>query len=212
MNVKATKPLLTPTQRKAFARQIARLREELEDLQDSLTRAKRARGISESRLIRTRKSKRSSASNRTRQFDMGLFVPAKQRKHRNARPSLHRKRWARADGRLLRLVVDEGASDLHISVGAPPAVRLNGRLVKLELRPLAAEDTETLARAITSEANLQRVNEQGSVDFGFSFRDADRFRVSVYRERAISRSPSARAAEDDDARGNRHAAGRPPAS
>ena len=84
---------------------------------------------------------------------------------------------------LLRLVVDEGASDLHLSVGAPPAVRLNGRLLKLEVRPLTPEDTETLARAITSEANLQRVNQDGSVDFGFSFRDADRFRVSVYRER-----------------------------
>ena len=84
---------------------------------------------------------------------------------------------------LLRLVIDEGASDLHLSVGAPPAVRLNGRLLKLEVRPLTAEDTETLARAITSEGNLQRVNETGSVDFGFSFRDADRFRVSVYRER-----------------------------
>ncbi len=84
---------------------------------------------------------------------------------------------------LLRLVVDEGASDLHLSVGTPPAVRLNGRLLKLEVRPLTPEDTETLARAITSEANLQRVNQDGSVDFGFSFRDADRFRVSVYRER-----------------------------
>jgi twitching motility protein PilT len=84
---------------------------------------------------------------------------------------------------LLRLVVDEGASDLHLSVGAPPAVRVNGRLLKLEVRPLTPADTETLARAITSEANLQRVNEDGSVDFGFSFRDADRFRVSVYRER-----------------------------
>ncbi|MEA3208122.1 MAG: twitching motility protein PilT [Chthoniobacter sp.] len=84
---------------------------------------------------------------------------------------------------LLRLVVDEGGSDLHLSVGTPPAVRLNGKLVKLEVRPLLAEDTETLARAITSEANLQRVNEEGSVDFGFSFRDADRFRVSVYREK-----------------------------
>ncbi|HEX8296718.1 MAG TPA: type IV pilus twitching motility protein PilT [Chthoniobacteraceae bacterium] len=84
---------------------------------------------------------------------------------------------------LLRLVVDEGASDLHLSVGAPPAVRINGRLVKLEVRPLTSEDTETLARAITSEGNLQRVNEEGSVDFGFSFREADRFRVSVYREK-----------------------------
>ena len=66
---------------------------------------------------------------------------------------------------------------------APPAVRLNGRLVKLEVRPLTPEDTETLARAITSEANLQRVNEDGSVDFGFSFRGENRFRVSVYRQK-----------------------------
>src|SRR6266511_3154598 len=59
---------------------------------------------------------------------------------------------------LLRLCVDEGGSDIHLSVGAPPAVRLRGRLVKLELRPLTAEDTEALARAIASEANLHRAN------------------------------------------------------
>jgi twitching motility protein PilT len=86
---------------------------------------------------------------------------------------------------LLRLVVDEGASDLHISVGAPPAVRLRGELVKLDLRPLTGEDTEALARAITSEANLQRVNEVGSVDFGFTFRERSRFRVSVYRQKGF---------------------------
>ena len=84
---------------------------------------------------------------------------------------------------LLRLVIEEKASDLHISVGAPPVVRLRGQLVKLELRPLTPEDTETLARAITSEANMQRVNEDGSVDFGFSFRGENRFRVSVYRQK-----------------------------
>src|SRR5271156_1143378 len=77
---------------------------------------------------------------------------------------------------LLRLVVDEGASDLHLSVGAPPALRINGRLVKLTLPPLTAEDTELLARAVTSDANLQRVTEEGSVDFAFSFRGQDRFR------------------------------------
>ena len=84
---------------------------------------------------------------------------------------------------LLRLVIDENASDLHLSVGAPPAVRLNGKLLKLDLRPLTADDTETLARAITSDANLQKVNETGSVDFGFTFREANRFRVSVYRQK-----------------------------
>ena len=84
---------------------------------------------------------------------------------------------------LLRLVLEEGASDLHLSVGTPPALRRHGRLVKLNTRPLTPEDTEKLARAITSDANFARVNEQGTVDFGFSFRDKDRFRVSVYRQR-----------------------------
>jgi twitching motility protein PilT len=84
---------------------------------------------------------------------------------------------------LLRLIIDEKASDLHLSVGSPPAVRLHGRLVKLQLRALEPEDTESLARAITSDTNLQRVNEEGSVDFGFSFRGKDRFRVSVFRQK-----------------------------
>ena len=84
---------------------------------------------------------------------------------------------------LLRLVIEERASDLHISVGAPPVVRMRGHLVKLEMRALTAEDTETLARGITSEANMQRVNEEGSVDFGFTFRGDNRFRVSVYRQK-----------------------------
>ena len=83
---------------------------------------------------------------------------------------------------LLRLIIEERASDLHLTVGAPPTVRLNGRLIKLEIRPLEPEDTESLARAITSESNLQKVNEEGSVDFGFSFRGKDRFRVSVFRQ------------------------------
>ena len=84
---------------------------------------------------------------------------------------------------LLRLVVEEGASDLHLAVGAPPALRMNGRLVKLQLPALTPEDTETLARAVTSEGNLQRVSEEGSVDFAFSFRGQDRFRGSVFRQK-----------------------------
>jgi len=84
---------------------------------------------------------------------------------------------------LLRLCVDEGGSDIHLSVGAPPAVRLRGKLVKLELRPLTAEDTEALARAITSEANLHRANTEGSVDFGLTFRGDNRFRVSLFRQK-----------------------------
>ena len=84
---------------------------------------------------------------------------------------------------LLRLCVDEGGSDIHITVGAPPAIRVKGSLLKLQLRPLTAEDTETLARAIASESVLHRVNSEGSVDFGLTFRENSRFRVSLYRQR-----------------------------
>src|SRR5688500_6630012 len=77
---------------------------------------------------------------------------------------------------LLRLVVDEGASDLHISVGTPPAVRLGCCLVKLDSRTLTPDDTEALARSIDSEGHLQKVQEEGSVDFGFSIRERIRFR------------------------------------
>jgi len=84
---------------------------------------------------------------------------------------------------LLRLCVDEGGSDIHISVGAPPAVRIKGSLIKLQLRSLNAEDTETLARSIASENVLHRVNTEGSADFGLTFRENNRFRVSLFRQR-----------------------------
>jgi len=87
---------------------------------------------------------------------------------------------------LLRLVVEENASDLHLSVGAPPVLRIRGQLVKLEVAPLAPEDTETLVRSITNEAYLQRLNEDLSVDFAIGFgANKDRFRVSAYRQRGF---------------------------
>lgn len=87
---------------------------------------------------------------------------------------------------LLRLVMEEKASDLHISVGTSPVLRIRGQLVKLEVAPLEAEDTETLVRSITSDANLQKLNEEGSVDFAIAFGERkDRFRVSAYRQRGF---------------------------
>lgn len=85
---------------------------------------------------------------------------------------------------LLRLVVDEGASDLHLTVGAPPILRINGRLRKINFPDLLPEDTLELVRAITTEQHLQRAQAEGSVDFSFGFGDRDRFRASVYHQRS----------------------------
>lgn len=84
---------------------------------------------------------------------------------------------------LLSVVVEEGASDLHIVVGLPPMLRLHGALQAIDCPVLKAEDTERLMKSITSDANQQKVREIGGVDFGFSFGSQARFRVSVLRER-----------------------------
>src|SRR2546421_109014 len=62
---------------------------------------------------------------------------------------------------LLQLVVDEGASDLHISVGAPPCVRLNGRLLKLETRALFPEDIEKLVGSVATPEQIQTARKDG---------------------------------------------------
>lgn len=84
---------------------------------------------------------------------------------------------------LLQIMVDEGGSDLHIRVGVPPVIRLHGKLVQLDMPALAPDDTESLMKAITSEAHIQKVREFGGTDFGFAFGDQARFRVSVFKEK-----------------------------
>ena len=84
---------------------------------------------------------------------------------------------------LLQVVVDEGASDLHIRVGVPPVIRLHGAMLPMDLPVLTPEDTESLMKAITSESHIQKVREQGGTDFGFAFGDMARFRVSVFKSK-----------------------------
>jgi twitching motility protein PilT len=70
---------------------------------------------------------------------------------------------------LLQIVVEEQGSDLHLSVGAPPCIRLNGRLLKLDTRALFAEDMEKLAAEIATPEQIRRAKEDGSVDFAVTF-------------------------------------------
>ncbi len=85
--------------------------------------------------------------------------------------------------RLLDTVVKFGASDLHLTVGRPPTLRLHGHLKNLQTKVLDSEDMVSLMKAITSERSQQELQEQGGCDFGFAYGDAARFRVSVFRQR-----------------------------
>ena len=84
---------------------------------------------------------------------------------------------------LLEAACDFGASDLHIAVGDPPVLRVHGELTPLDMAVLEPADTETLMRAICTEAQIESVYNNGGSDFGLAFRDRARFRVSVFKQR-----------------------------
>ncbi len=85
---------------------------------------------------------------------------------------------------LLDLVIEKGASDLHLAVGAPPIVRLHGRLRPVtSLDELTPEDTEQFMKAITSERCQNELQEEGSTDFGFAYKEKARFRVAVFQQK-----------------------------
>jgi twitching motility protein PilT len=86
--------------------------------------------------------------------------------------------------KLLQTVVNRDASDLHISVGQPPVIRVHGRLIRLETKTLDAEDTVALMKSIAPERCQQELQEVGGSDFGFAFGDMGRFRVSIFKQKS----------------------------
>jgi twitching motility protein PilT len=85
--------------------------------------------------------------------------------------------------RLLQACVGQGASDIHIVVGRPPVLRIDGRLRSLETKVLEPDDTAALMKSITPERGQQELQEEGGTDFGFAYGDMARFRVSVFRQK-----------------------------
>ena len=85
--------------------------------------------------------------------------------------------------RLLDTVVKLGGSDLHLTVGRQPTIRLHGHLRNLQTKVLESDDMVALMKSITPERNQQELQEEGGTDFGFAYGEAARFRVSVFRQR-----------------------------
>lgn len=85
--------------------------------------------------------------------------------------------------RLLTACVAQGASDIHLTVGRAPVLRIDGSLRSLETKVLEPDDTAALMKSITPERNQQELQEEGGTDFGFAFGDEGRFRVSVFRQK-----------------------------
>jgi twitching motility protein PilT len=85
--------------------------------------------------------------------------------------------------RLLETCIRRSASDIHITVGRPPVLRLHGKLRSLETKILEPDDTLSLMKQICPDRNQQELQEVGGTDFGFAYGDKARFRVSVFRQK-----------------------------
>ncbi|HEX7010740.1 MAG TPA: type IV pilus twitching motility protein PilT [Phycisphaeraceae bacterium] len=91
--------------------------------------------------------------------------------------------------RLLDTVIKQGASDLHLTVGKKPTLRIRGRLVELNTKTLEPSDTVELMKAITPERSQNELQEEGGSDFGFAYGDPSdednsaRFRVAIFKQK-----------------------------
>ena len=85
--------------------------------------------------------------------------------------------------RLLDTVIKQSASDLHLTVGKPPTLRMRGHMVELRTKTLESNDTVALMKAITPERSQNELQEEGGSDFGFAYGDQARFRVSVFKQK-----------------------------
>jgi twitching motility protein PilT len=83
---------------------------------------------------------------------------------------------------LLGYALDSEASDLHLSVGAIPMVRIHGIMKPLNLPLLSADQMDTILNDVMNESQKNRFEEKKEVDFSVELEDRGRFRVNFFRQ------------------------------
>src|SRR5512135_2183236 len=84
---------------------------------------------------------------------------------------------------LLKAMVEKGASDLHVTTGSPPQLRIDGRLVPLKTPPLSPIETKQLCYSILTEAQKHRFEEESELDLSFGVKGLSRFRANIFMQR-----------------------------
>ncbi len=85
--------------------------------------------------------------------------------------------------RLLDTAIKQSASDIHLTVGLPPTLRIRGRLIPLKTKVLLPEDTLALMKSIAPERSQNEIQEEGGSDFGFAYGTEARFRVAIFKQK-----------------------------
>ena len=84
---------------------------------------------------------------------------------------------------LMRIAKDNGASDVHITVGIPPKMRVAGALMDMDFPRFLPNDTSEIIKSIMNERQLETLNNKGEVDFSFSIPSLGRYRINVFNQR-----------------------------
>ncbi|HXX81325.1 MAG TPA: type IV pilus twitching motility protein PilT [Thermodesulfovibrionales bacterium] len=84
---------------------------------------------------------------------------------------------------LLKNMTESGASDLHISTGTPPRLRVDGKLRVMDHPPLSATDTKSLCYSILTDAQKHRFEEHNELDLSFGIKGLSRFRANIFMQR-----------------------------
>lgn len=84
---------------------------------------------------------------------------------------------------LLKAMVEQGGSDLHITTNSPPQVRVHGSLKPLNLPPLTPTETKQIAYSILTDIQKHRLEEDLELDFSFGIKGLARFRANVFHQR-----------------------------
>ncbi len=84
---------------------------------------------------------------------------------------------------LLKALLDQGGSDLHISTESPPRLRIDGSLLPLDLPPLTPQDTRQLCYSVLTEEQKKDFETHKEIDLAFSVKNMARFRANVFHQR-----------------------------
>ncbi len=84
---------------------------------------------------------------------------------------------------LLKTMLDQNASDLHLTVGCPPSFRIHGQIVRTKSSALTAEDTAALCHSLLTDAQMKKFEEKKELDFAFGLKNVARVRANIFVQR-----------------------------
>jgi twitching motility protein PilT len=104
-------------------------------------------------------------------------------------PVLESNMWEMSEGipsdikTLLKYLVNADVSDLQLTAGVPPSLKMGSELKRLNLPPLMPEHMNTYAQSLLSEELKKKFDSANDLDFAFTEKDLGRFRVNIYKQR-----------------------------